>query len=384
MAQARDTGPSPHRHDSATHGNHRIHRGHARHDDRSRAGKPRESCSRTAAGRDPGPGELTVPRVTPNLFGLLRLQHGRPRPMIGAHEPGRFNERTSSAHDHRRRNRLRGARHRRLPRGLRQHRDLRGLGCRQDRPPPGGRDSVLRAGPPGAGGPQRARGAAALLERPGTGAQAQQGRVHHRGHAAQGRRHRRHQRHLRRGQGDRQAPQRLHPGGPEEHGAGRHRARPAALPAQAGDAVGRVRRGLEPRIPARRLGDRDVHAPRPRRHRRRVEARREDPARHPQSPVPARNPHGGHEPRDRRAHQVRLQRVPRHQDLVHQRDRQPVRGAGRRRQGGGQGDGYGPPHRLQVPALGPGLRGVVPRASHAPLAFAPASSTPRSRPMRAR
>ena len=41
--------------------------------------------------------------------------------------------------------------------------------------------------------------------------------------------------------------------------------------------------------------------------------------------------------RDRRADQVRLERVPRHEDLVHQRDREPVRGGRRRRADGGQG-----------------------------------------------
>ena len=38
---------------------------------------------------------------------------------------------------------------------------------------------------------------------------------------------------------------------------------------------------------------------------------------------------------DRRAHQVRRERLPRHQDLVHQRVREPLRARGRRRAGGG-------------------------------------------------
>ena len=62
--------------------------------------------------------------------------------------------------------------------------------------------------------------------------------------------------------------------------------------------------------------------------------------------------------RDGRADQVRLERLPRHQDHLHQRDGQPVRGGRRRRAGRGQGHGPGPPHRLASSCTpGPGYGG---------------------------
>ena len=61
----------------------------------------------------------------------------------------------------------------------------------------------------------------------------------------------------------------------------------------------------------------------------------EQAARDPAGPLPAAVPNRaavpGHRRRDRRADQVRLQRLPRHQDLLHQRDRRALRAARRRR-----------------------------------------------------
>ena len=57
--------------------------------------------------------------------------------------------------------------------------------------------------------------------------------------------------------------------------------------------------------------------------------------------------------------QVRVERVPRDQGLVHQRDRQPVRGGRRRRARGRDRHGLRRAHRLPVPAPGPGLRRFV-------------------------
>ena len=57
--------------------------------------------------------------------------------------------------------------------------------------------------------------------------------------------------------------------------------------------------------------------------------------------------------------QARLERVPGDEDLVHQRDRQRVRG-GRRGRGRGRGrHGPRPPHRRQLPERGRGLRGFL-------------------------
>ena len=67
----------------------------------------------------------------------------------------------------------------------------------------------------------------------------------------------------------------------------------------------------------------------------------------------------------RRADQVRLERLPRHQDLVHQRDREPVRGARRRRPRGRARHGPRPPHRLEVPARRPRLRRLLLPEGHA-------------------
>ena len=78
--------------------------------------------------------------------------------------------------------------------------------------------------------------------------------------------------------------------------------------------------------------------------------------------------------RERRAHQVRLELLPRDEDLLHQRDREPLRGARRRRAGGGEGPRHGPPHRLEVPA----------RRARATAARASPRTRWRSRPWRAR
>ena len=66
-----------------------------------------------------------------------------------------------------------------------------------------------------------------------------------------------------------------------------------------------------------------------------------------------------HRRRQRRDDQARLQRLPRHQDLLHQRDRQRLRRGRRRRRRGRPGDGPGQPHRLSVPAGGDRLSGEV-------------------------
>ena len=68
-----------------------------------------------------------------------------------------------------------------------------------------------------------------------------------------------------------------------------------------------------------------------------------------------------HRPRVGRDDQVRVERVPRHEDLVHQRDRQPVRGGRRRRARGRARHGLRPAHRLRVPA--PRARATAARAS---------------------
>src|SRR3954468_5033582 len=60
--------------------------------------------------------------------------------------------------------------------------------------------------------------------------------------------------------------------------------------------------------------------------------------------------------RQRRDDQARLQRLPRDQDLLHQRDRQRLRGGRRRRRPGRAADGAGPARGLLLPAGGDRLR----------------------------
>ena len=94
--------------------------------------------------------------------------------------------------------------------------------------------------------------------------------------------------------------------------------------------------GLEPRVPARGLRRRGHPAPRPAGLRR----RRDRPRRRPTralldevyaAPLAAGTPRAGHRLRHRRAGQGLRQRVPGHQDLLHQRHGRGLRGRRRRR-----------------------------------------------------
>ena len=79
--------------------------------------------------------------------------------------------------------------------------------------------------------------------------------------------------------------------------------------------------------------------------------------------LPAAQPHpdadGVHQHRDGRGHQVRRQRLPRHQDHLHQRDRRSLREGRRRRARRGARHRPRRPHRPQVPASRAGLRRLV-------------------------
>ena len=148
-------------------------------------------------------------------------------------------------------------------------------------------------------------------------------------------------------------------------------ARPTACASSIGGGAARARarrsasRGLEPRVPARGRRDRRLHAPRPRGDRR----RRRRGARDHEGPVPPAVPERdalrAHQHPDRGAHQVRRQRVPRHQDLLHQRVREPLRAGRRRRPGPRARHRPRRAHRAQVPARRPGLRRLVLPEGHA-------------------
>ena len=127
---------------------------------------------------------------------------------------------------------------------------------------------------------------------------------------------------------------------------------------QPAGAVTDVGRGVEPRVPAR--GQRGARLPRTAPGRDRLRRHR---GRGPRVRALPRRP--GADPRHRpgvgRDDQVRVERVPRHQDLVRQRDRQPVRGGQRRRARGRARHGLRPADRVRVPA--PGSRVTAGRAS---------------------
>ena len=72
-----------------------------------------------------------------------------------------------------------------------------------------------------------------------------------------------------------------------------------------------------------------------------------------------------HRPPHRRADQIRRQRLPRHQDHLHQRDRRPVREGRRRRAGGRARHRARQPDRRQVPARRAGLWRLVLSQGHA-------------------
>ena len=163
---------------------------------------------------------------------------------------------------------------------------------------------------------------------------------------------------LQRGAGDRGGDRGLHGGGDEVDGAGRHRRRGRAAHPR-GSVRCLLRGGLEPGIPARGRGDRRFQAPGPDRHRQRGRARRRGDAR----PLPAALSEPGADAGHLAAHggtdEVCRQRLPRHQDHLHQRDRRPVREGRRQRPGRRPRHRPRQPHRIEVPACRARLRRLL-------------------------
>ena len=211
--------------------------------------------------------------------------------------------------------------------------------------------------------------AAALLDRARAGARARAAAVRGRRHAADllGRR-----RSVRRPRGRRRDAEVRPPRARDEvDRARRHRRRDQRSFAEQGKDGLRLR--VVPGVPQGGLGARGLPAPRPRRRRRR---RRLGRRRGGRALRAARRAARAHRHRQRRDDQARRQRLPRHQDLVHQRDRQRLRGDRRRRPRGGARDGAGPADRGALPAAGDRLRRELlrcrgdgawpaPRADHA-------------------
>ena len=124
----------------------------------------------------------------------------------------------------------------------------------------------------------------------------------------------------------------------------------------------------------------DTAAPRPHRARRRRRAGREDAARLLRPDDRRRHAGGGHRLRDRRAGQGRRERLPGHQDLLHQRDGRGLRGHRRRRRRPRRRDRVRRPHRPPVPQRRHRLRRRLPAQGHPGLRrTGPASSASRTR-----
>ncbi len=125
----------------------------------------------------------------------------------------------------------------------------------------------------------------------------------------------------------------------------RHRRLDPARVRRAGQ--GRPALRLLSRVPQGGIGGRGLPAPRPRRrrgHRRLGRRRRRRAVRAAAGAARA------HRHRQRRDGQARFQRLPRDEDLVHQRDRQRLRGDRRRRGRGRARHGPRRSHRPEVPA----------------------------------
>ena len=220
----------------------------------------------------------------------------------------------------------------------------------QDRASRARRDTDLRARP--RGGDRAPRRAAALLHRARAGARARPAAVRGRRYAADllgrrrpvvGPRRRR-----------RDARVRSARAGDEVDRPGRHRRLDQADLQRAGQ--GRLRLRLLPRVPQGGLGAPGLLASRTgswsattatgratRSSSCTRRSRAADAYRHPQ----------------RRDDQARRQRVPGHEDLVHQRDRQCVRGDRRRRARGGARDGSRPADRDPLPQARDRLRRLL-------------------------
>ena len=245
-----------------------------------------------------------------------------------------------------------------------------------------GRDPDLRAGPRGAGRRGHRLRSPHVHRRPGRRRQRGRLRLPVRAHPAGRGRLGRPQLPRGRGPPDRPAPAARDHRGQQVHRAGR-----LGQLRRAGHRPRRHPGGLQPRVPPRGHRGPRLPQPRPRRHRRR-RPERGDPHRRP-LPRPARAA-DGHRPGLGRDHQVRLERLPRHEALVRQRHRQPVRGRRRRRERRRARHGLRQAHRPRLPPARAGLgRQLLPEGLPRPAlhgvggrATSSASSTPSSRSTR--
>ena len=155
----------------------------------------------------------------------------------------------------------------------------------------------------------------------------------------------------------------LHRGGHQIDRAGRHRRRGRAADPRS-QSVGRRRGRLQSGIPARGRGDPRLQISRPYRGRHLGRARPQGARRRLPAAVAQPGAADVHGAAHRGADQIRGERVPRHQDHLHQRDRRSLRKGRRRRAGSRARHRARQPHRLEIPACRPGLRRLVLSEGH--------------------
>jgi hypothetical protein len=154
------------------------------------------------------------------------------------------------------------------------------------------------------------------------------------------------------------------PGRGQVHHAGRHRRRPGGPAGRAGTGRPGSRTRLEPGVPARGARGGGHAAPGPDRGRRALGPRRDGTARGVPPADRGRHAAAGHRPGHGRAGEGGRERLPGHQDLVHQRDGRGVRGGRGGRHGPGRRARPGSPDRRGRARARPRLRRRVPAQGH--------------------
>ncbi len=232
----------------------------------------------------------------------------------------------------------------RVPGGNRERRHLYRQGCGEGPHPAPGHHAHLRARPRRDGQAQPGGEAAGVHDRPAPFGSRGEHRVHRGWHAAARRRVGRPDARARRRARNRESDERLQSHRRQEHGAGRHGAA-GARDCRQGNLAS-LQRGQQSGVPEAGRRGRGLPETRSRGHWRRRRSRPEVDDR----PLRALHAHGrahhGHGYGERRDVQVRGELDPGHAHLVHERDRERLRGVRRQRGSGAQGHRRRSPHRV--------------------------------------